>query len=292
MWKPLSEEQRQSAHEHAIDQCLHIDDNVKRKTAIAREAVNTGASAALDMASQWLAAQSPVLHEKFLQEFGQGAGVETTGNVSGLTAAEERDQLAAAIRDAAVRVGICRADACLTGPHLLMLCNDLVDTIEHQAAGESAAKKALRALVESLAELRSGDYVVGRDSIPLQNAKALLDGAAKPAGEPIAYNRQLIVEMLNRYCECVDARTHESGKVIEQMELLGSAIAPPALEPRYAAIGASIGGMSAQVPEGFTLVKTDRILKLLEFSDADYVPNVLFDQFRALVTPAQQQEGS
>lgn len=72
MWKSLSEQQLQSAHEHAIDQCLHIDDQVKRKAAIARQAVNTGANAAMDMVSDWLAAQSPELHEKFVQEFSQG----------------------------------------------------------------------------------------------------------------------------------------------------------------------------------------------------------------------------
>jgi len=37
----------------------------------------------------------------------------------------ETELLAGAIRNAAVKAGICREDAALTGPHLLMLCDDL-----------------------------------------------------------------------------------------------------------------------------------------------------------------------
>jgi hypothetical protein len=37
----------------------------------------------------------------------------------------QRDALAEAIGNAAVRAGICRGDAQLTGPHLLMLADDL-----------------------------------------------------------------------------------------------------------------------------------------------------------------------
>lgn len=46
----------------------------------------------------------------------------------------ERDALAEAIRDAAVKVGIVAADAPLTGPHLLMLCNDLASSESEQLA--------------------------------------------------------------------------------------------------------------------------------------------------------------
>ena len=38
---------------------------------------------------------------------------------------EEREQLAAAIRNAAVTAGICREDVDLTGPELLVLCGDM-----------------------------------------------------------------------------------------------------------------------------------------------------------------------
>lgn len=37
----------------------------------------------------------------------------------------ERDALAKAIADAAIKVGIINADTPLTGPHLLMLCDDM-----------------------------------------------------------------------------------------------------------------------------------------------------------------------
>jgi len=46
----------------------------------------------------------------------------------------QRDALATAIRDAAVKAGIARADADLTGPHLIMLCNDMVECIEASPA--------------------------------------------------------------------------------------------------------------------------------------------------------------
>lgn len=41
------------------------------------------------------------------------------------------------------------------------------------------------------------------------------------------------------------------------------------------------------IPEGMALVPIDRIEKLLEYSDKDYVPNTLFEQFRAMLAAAQ-----
>mgnify|MGYP006921420734 CR=1 FL=1 len=41
----------------------------------------------------------------------------------------ERDALAKAIRDAAVKAGICRAGVALTGPQLLMLCDDMATAL-------------------------------------------------------------------------------------------------------------------------------------------------------------------
>ena len=54
----------------------------------------------------------------------------------------EREQLAKAIRDAAVKAGICREDVPLTGPDLLMLCMDMGVALTANAAvtgGESEA---------------------------------------------------------------------------------------------------------------------------------------------------------
>ncbi len=45
----------------------------------------------------------------------------------------ERDALAKAIRDAAVKAGICRADVALTGPQLLMLCDDMATALRPNA---------------------------------------------------------------------------------------------------------------------------------------------------------------
>lgn len=48
---------------------------------------------------------------------------EAVGRIESLE--QERNQLATAIRNAAVKRGIISEDVSLTGPHLLMLCNDL-----------------------------------------------------------------------------------------------------------------------------------------------------------------------
>lgn len=41
----------------------------------------------------------------------------------------ERDNLAEAIRNAAIKAGLCRGDVKLTGPHLIMLCKDMAEAI-------------------------------------------------------------------------------------------------------------------------------------------------------------------
>lgn len=46
-----------------------------------------------------------------------------------LTPEEERDLLARAIRDAAVRAGACREDIELTTPKLLLLLDDMADAL-------------------------------------------------------------------------------------------------------------------------------------------------------------------
>lgn len=51
----------------------------------------------------------------------------------------ERDVLAEAIRDAAVKAGVARADACLTGPHLMMLCNDMAECIIANTSADGVA---------------------------------------------------------------------------------------------------------------------------------------------------------
>lgn len=51
----------------------------------------------------------------------------------------ERDTLAAAIRDAAVKAGIARADARLAGPLLVMLCDDLASVALAEADGAKDA---------------------------------------------------------------------------------------------------------------------------------------------------------
>ncbi|BBH13428.1 hypothetical protein [Chromobacterium haemolyticum] len=59
-------------------------------------------------------------------------------------AKHELSVLAKAIRSAAVKAGICRADAALTGPHLLMLCDDLAEAAREVPAGEPVAWRYIR----------------------------------------------------------------------------------------------------------------------------------------------------
>ena len=67
------------------------------------------------------------------------------------TAKHELSVLAKAISNAAVKAGICRADAALTGPHLLMLCDDLAEAAREKPAGEPAAWR--HSLTHSLHDL-------------------------------------------------------------------------------------------------------------------------------------------
>lgn len=62
--------------------------------------------------------------------------------------ARERDLFADAIRDAAVRTGICRPDAAPTGPQLLQLADDLAIELEHLGAVTVAVAAKLRELGE------------------------------------------------------------------------------------------------------------------------------------------------
>jgi hypothetical protein len=65
----------------------------------------------------------------------------------------DREQLAKAIRDAAVIAGICSVGADLTGPQLLLLCSDIVeakDLIYTTLANTVIERDALKADVERL----------------------------------------------------------------------------------------------------------------------------------------------
>lgn len=67
------------------------------------------------------------------------------------TAKHELSVMAKAIRYAAVKAGIRRADAALTGPHLLMLCDDLAEAAREKPAGEPVAWR--HSLTHSLHDL-------------------------------------------------------------------------------------------------------------------------------------------
>lgn len=62
---------------------------------------------------------------------------------------QQRDMLAQAIRDAAVKAGIARADADMTGPMLLMLCDDMADCILAQQPAAVPVSELL-ALAENM----------------------------------------------------------------------------------------------------------------------------------------------
>jgi len=44
--------------------------------------------------------------------------------------------------------------------------------------------------------------------------------------------------------------------------------------------------LAPQIPEGMALVPIERIQKLLEYSDKEYVPNEIFAQFKAIIAAA------
>ncbi len=65
-------------------------------------------------------------------------GMNSVAKNAKITEAEhQRDLLMKAIRDAAVKAGICREDADLTGPHLLMLLNDMAEVLAGGKSDES-----------------------------------------------------------------------------------------------------------------------------------------------------------
>lgn len=58
---------------------------------------------------------------------------------SAVFAAHERDALAVAIGNAAIKAGIVRAGAPMTGPQLVMLCDDMAECIKSYTAPPSTA---------------------------------------------------------------------------------------------------------------------------------------------------------
>lgn len=75
---------------------------------------------------------------------------------------QQRDMLARAIRDAAVKAGIARADADMTGPMLLMLCDDMADCILAQqpaAVDEARVVETIRKALHHSYGAGHTDYV-------------------------------------------------------------------------------------------------------------------------------------
>lgn len=69
---------------------------------------------------------------------------KSTPNASLSELKAERDALAKAIRDAAVKAGICRADVALTGPQLLMLCDDMATALRPNDQSHRGAQGSSR----------------------------------------------------------------------------------------------------------------------------------------------------
>src|SRR5690606_30888669 len=66
---------------------------------------------------------------------------------------KERDMLAEAIRDAAVGCGLVREDVSLTGPDLLMLCDNLRELVQQSdqaSKGDSSSRETLLAAAKRL----------------------------------------------------------------------------------------------------------------------------------------------
>ncbi len=116
----------------------------------------------------------------------------------GVSAEQERDMLANAIRDAAVRAGICRDDVSLTGPHLLMLCDDLAtaataggDPADHACRAHACrrVRVEMRAEIDGLRKLvaGSGEAVGEVYALPTQERRVQLAKHARdlPVGTKV-----------------------------------------------------------------------------------------------------------
>jgi hypothetical protein len=130
----------------------------------------------------------------------------------------ERDMLANAIRDAAVKAGICRDDVSLTGPHLLMLCDDLA-TAAPAGSGEAVAIKVGRDLAWTPYGMDAGllDRTKLYAGAPPADAEALIEdvndiialGRVLRQGEPDPIDLQELSDALSeavRIAERIDGR--------------------------------------------------------------------------------------
>lgn len=77
------------------------------------------------------------------------------------TAEHERDMLANAIADAAIKAGIIRPDASLTGPMLMMLCDDMAEIIRANST-PAAAPAATINMPPRMTEAASVQQLLGR----------------------------------------------------------------------------------------------------------------------------------
>ena len=97
-----------------------------------------------------------------------------------------RDMLAEAIRNAAVKRGIVRADADLTGPHLLMLCEDLASASPSAPVGvegfRTAVEKARRVWMDENPCEDGHDHVTPFDQFLYGS---LAQQPAAPSGEAV-----------------------------------------------------------------------------------------------------------
>jgi hypothetical protein len=88
----------------------------------------------------------------------------------------EHKCMADAIRDAAVKAGICRDDVCLTEPHLLMLCDDMASVINRATPPATTG-----AIPEELA-IQLLNALAGRDPKAYKALSDFIFESSKSAG--------------------------------------------------------------------------------------------------------------
>ena len=91
-------------------------------------------------------ADSEKIHARIESSFGYPVFIKpcNMGSSVGVHKVSGRDALAKAIRDAAVKAGICRADVALTGPQLLMLCDDMATALRPNDQSHRGAQGSSR----------------------------------------------------------------------------------------------------------------------------------------------------
>lgn len=113
-------------------------------------------------------------------------------------AAHERDLLADAIRHAAIKSKTTNADVPLTGPHLLMLCEDMAEIIVSTSIAHGALVEVLQAneAFWSMRERELGTLSPEAHTLRTLNMAALTNAGAEPIDSKVTFDYQAEIARL------------------------------------------------------------------------------------------------